>query len=96
MEQITNRKRAEHALRKTIEDLKETQAEIRYLRGLLPICASCKSIRDTAGYWTQIEQYIEAHSDASFTHGICPDCARKLYPDFRKMNDKQTYQGGRS
>ncbi len=56
-------------------------AEVRELRGLLPICASCKKIRDDAGYWNQIESYVQAHSSAHFTHGICPDCADKLYPD---------------
>jgi hypothetical protein len=56
--------------------------EVRILRGLLPICASCKKIRDDNGYWTQIEGYIKDHSEAEFTHGICPDCAKKLYPDF--------------
>jgi len=54
--------------------------EIRHLEGLLPICASCKKIRDTHGNWLQIEGYIRDHSDAEFTHSICPDCAKKLYP----------------
>jgi hypothetical protein len=56
--------------------------EVRILRGFLPICASCKKIRDDNGYWTQIEGYIKDHSEAEFTHSICPDCAKKLYPDF--------------
>lgn len=56
--------------------------EIRILRGFLPICASCKKIRDDRGYWTQIEGYIKAHSEAEFTHSICPDCAERLYPGF--------------
>ena len=58
--------------------------EVRILRGLLPICASCKKIRDDNGYWTQIEGYIKDHSEAEFTHSICPDCAKRLYPDFYK------------
>ncbi len=53
--------------------------EIRHLEGLLPICASCKKIRDSHGNWFQIEAYIRDHSDAEFSHGICPDCAKKLY-----------------
>jgi len=57
-------------------------AEVRELRGLLPICASCKKIRDDAGYWNQIESYVQARSSAQFSHGICPDCAGKLYPEF--------------
>jgi hypothetical protein len=51
---------------------------------LLPICASCKKIRDDKGYWSQVESYIQKHSDATFTHGICPDCIQKLYPDLAK------------
>jgi hypothetical protein len=56
--------------------------EVKILRGFLPICASCKKIRGDNGYWTQIEGYIKDHSEAEFTHSICPDCAKKLYPDF--------------
>jgi hypothetical protein len=55
--------------------------EVQELRGLLPICASCKKIRDDAGYWNQIESYVQAHSAATFTHGICPECVAKMYPD---------------
>jgi hypothetical protein len=64
--------------------LKEALAEVKTLSGLIPICSSCKKIRDDKGFWEQIESYISAHSDATFSHGICPDCARKLYPDYRK------------
>jgi hypothetical protein len=56
-------------------------SQIRTMRGLIPICASCKNIRDDKGYWKQVEVYIQEHSEADFTHSICPDCARKLYPD---------------
>lgn len=56
--------------------------EVRILRGLLPICASCKKIREDDGCWTQIEGYIRQHSEAKFTHSTCPDCAKRLYPDF--------------
>lgn len=52
-----------------------------YVSGLLPICASCKNIRDDKGYWNQIESYLQKHSDAEFSHGICPDCMEKLYGD---------------
>jgi len=64
-----------------IRELEDAIAKITALSGLLPICASCKKIRDDAGYWHQVEEYIHQHSDADFTHGLCPDCARKLYPD---------------
>ena len=63
--------------------LKEHESEIKRLRGMLPICSSCKKIRDDKGYWNQIEVYIRDHSDAEFTHGICPECIKKLYPNFR-------------
>lgn len=58
----------------------EAITEVKTLSGLLPICASCKKIRDDSGYWYQIEKYIQEHSEATFSHGICPDCAGKLYP----------------
>jgi len=72
---ITERVEAEAALAKAKE------AELRQLMGLLPICASCKSIRDEKGNWQKLESYIEAHSQAAFSHGVCPECARRLYPD---------------
>jgi hypothetical protein len=72
---VTERVESQEALRKAKEN------EIRSLRGLLPICARCKKIRDDAGYWHQIETYIEKHSQAEFTHGICQDCISVLYPD---------------
>jgi len=62
-------------------DLQAAAAEIRRLQGLIPICARCKSIRDDAGIWREIEAYMQDHSDATFTHGICPTCARELFPD---------------
>jgi hypothetical protein len=67
-----------------IQELQEALGEIKQLSGLLPICASCKKIRDDKGYWNQIESYISKHSEAKFTHGICPECAKKLYPEFYK------------
>jgi len=73
-------------LHETIEELKNSLNKVRLLSGLLPICASCKKIRDDKGYWTQIESYISEHSEAEFSHGICPDCVRKLYPEFRKKD----------
>lgn len=74
------------AIRDISEKLK-AETEINKLRGILPICASCKKIRDDQGYWNQIEAYIQEHSDAEFTHGICPNCAKKLYP--RHIENKQ-------
>ncbi|WP_243315572.1 ligand-binding sensor domain-containing protein [Geothrix paludis] len=65
-------------------DLSTALGQVKQLSGLLPICASCKKIRDDTGYWNQLEHYISAHSDADFTHGICPDCADALYPERRQ------------
>ena len=60
-----------------VSELEAALAKVKTLSGLLPICASCKKIRDDKGYWTQIESYIRVHSEADFSHGFCPDCARK-------------------
>jgi len=63
-------------------DQRETSlSEVRTLKGLIPICASCKKIRDDKGYGKQIESYIREHSEAEFTHGLCPECVKRLYPD---------------
>jgi len=81
---LIERKRAEDEREKLIVELQEALAEVRTLTGLLPICASCKKIRDDQGYWNQIEDYISRHSKATFSHGLCPECAKKLYPEFYK------------
>jgi hypothetical protein len=65
-----------------IKELQDAVADIKVLSGLVPICSSCKKIRDDKGYWTQLEGYIQAHSQAKFSHGVCPDCMKKLYPNF--------------
>ena len=57
---------------------------MKSLSGLLPICASCKKIRDDMGYWSQVESYIQKHSEATFSHGMCPDCLRKWYPELNE------------
>lgn len=64
-----------------IAELEKAMKKVKLLSGLLPICASCKKIRDDKGYWNQIEAYIRSHSEAEFSHSICPDCVEKLYPD---------------
>jgi hypothetical protein len=65
-----------------IIELYKALDKVKTLSGFLPICASCKKIRDDKGYWNQIEIYISEHSEAEFSHGICPECSKKLYPDF--------------
>jgi transcriptional regulator with GAF, ATPase, and Fis domain len=64
------------------EQLRKALAEVKILRGMLPICSICKNVRDDKGYWEKIESYIQQHSEARFSHSICPDCAKKHYPDF--------------
>ena len=76
---ITDRKQAEEALFTEKEKLEAALLEINTLKGILPICSHCKKIRDDKGYWNQIEGYIQKHSDAKFSHGMCPECSDKLY-----------------
>ncbi len=80
-EENTRRKAAEEEKEKRIKELQQALSEIKTLRGLLPICASCKRIRDDAGYWQEIEYYLYAHTTAELTHAICPDCLKRLYPE---------------
>jgi AmiR/NasT family two-component response regulator len=75
------------ALRRVNAELEAALAQVKTLRGLLPICAACKKIRDDRGYWHEVEAYVRAHTEAEFTHGICPDCMRKLYPDYVKRSE---------
>jgi PAS domain S-box-containing protein len=91
---LTPQKLAEEALRqKTIElekankKLQEALDNIRTLKGFIPICSHCKKVRDDKGYWNQIEAYLHHHSDAEFSHGICPECAKKHYPDLAIYDD---------
>ncbi len=79
--EMENRKLAEIEKDKLIVELTDALNTVKTLSGLLPICASCKKIRDDKGYWNQIEAYIQTHSEAEFSHSICPACAKKLYPD---------------
>ncbi|NCC52084.1 MAG: response regulator [Spartobacteria bacterium] len=74
-------KRARDTEKRLIKQLRLALSQVKALSGLLPICSHCKKIRDDKGYWTQVEQYISAHSETQFTHGLCPDCFRELYPD---------------
>ena len=81
---ITTRKLAEDAKEELIAGMQHALDEVNLLSGLIPICASCKNIRDDQGYWNKIESYITNHSKVEFSHSICPDCAKKLYPDLYK------------
>jgi len=85
-EELTARVNTHIRLKKTITELENALREIKTLKGLLPICASCKKIRDDKGYWNQIEEYITVHSEATFSHGVCPECIKKLYPELNIGN----------
>ena len=66
------------------QKLEKALSKIKQLKGIVPICTSCKKIRNDSGYWQQVEEYVKEHTEAEFSHGICPGCQKKLYPDFRE------------
>jgi len=84
---ITQRKHMELERETLVAQLQSALAKVKTLRGLVPICASCKNIRDDKGFWHQVEAYVHDHSDAVFSHSLCPDCASKLYPNLRNRKD---------
>ncbi|MBN1794872.1 MAG: PAS domain S-box protein [Candidatus Omnitrophica bacterium] len=81
---ITEHKKIEQEREELIAELKEALAKVKKLKGLLPICASCRKVRDDAGYWQKLETYICEHAEVDFSHGICPECIKKLYPKLAK------------
>lgn len=87
--EIEIRRRAESEKQELIEELATALDEIKTLEGILPICMHCKNIRDDKGYWNQIERYIHEHADVKFSHGICPDCLRKHYPEVALQGDNK-------
>jgi len=84
---ISKQKELEQDRDQLILDYRDALERVKTLKGLIPICSECKKIRNDGGFWSQIEAYISEHSDAEFSHGICPECAQKLYPEFYKGND---------
>ena len=84
---IAERKQAEEEREELISKLQEAIENIKTLKGLLPICSNCSNIRDDKGYWNQIEAYIRDHSDANFSHSICPLCAENLYGYVKKPSN---------
>ncbi len=87
---ITERKKAESERERLVRQLQEALANVKTLSGLLPICSHCKKIRDDNGYWNQIELFIRDRSNANFSHGVCPECAKKHYPSlFRGVEIKE-------
>lgn len=87
-QEIEYRKKIEKEKEELIYGLQQALSEVRVLRGFLPICAHCKKVRDDEGYWQQIENYIQQHSDAVFSHSICPDCFHSIYPEFSEQKDE--------
>jgi DNA-binding response OmpR family regulator len=71
------------ALNEKVEELELALKEVRTLKGIVPICASCKNVRDDQGYWNRVETYLNEHTEAEFSHAVCPDCMKRLYPQFR-------------
>ena len=82
-------KRQRDLLKQRNAELEAAMAHIKVLSGIIPICSSCKKIRDDAGYWQQVEEYISEHSDALFSHGICNDCMKQLYPEHCEKENKE-------
>jgi len=83
-EERTTRKTREQELLMRTQELERALREVKVLRGFIPICAQCKRVRTDTGDWQQLEAYIQAHSEAEFSHGICQVCMRKVYPDVGK------------
>lgn len=77
-------KKSERKIEKAIHDREKAVSETRILRGMIPICSSCKKIRENKDDWTQLEVYIRDHSEAEFSHGLCPECIKQLYPELQK------------
>ena len=70
-------------LNEKVEELKQALEQVRRLNGIVPICANCKNVRDDQGYWNRVEAYLNEHTEADFTHAVCPDCMKRLYPQFK-------------
>jgi PAS domain S-box-containing protein len=87
VEDITDRKRVEEEREKLINELQAALNEIKTLRGILPLCSFCKKVRDDKGYWEQVDVYIHKYSQADISHSVCPDCAKKHYPDLHINDD---------
>ncbi len=86
MRDCSERVALEQERNRLIDELKTALGEVKRLSGLLPICANCKRVRDDEGYWEDVDQYLSTHSEAMITHGICPECMQKLYPELMKRN----------
>ena len=90
---FTELKRAEEEREKLLIELQKALAKVNTLSGLVPICSKCKKIRDDKGYWSQVEDYIHAHSGTEFSHSLCPECTKILYPDFHNRQRNGHHHG---
>jgi hypothetical protein len=87
---ITMRRGLEEERERLIIELQESLDNVKTLKGLVPICSSCKKIRDDGGYWQQVEEYVAKHTEADFSHGLCDECAHTLYPEYFKDKKNKT------
>lgn len=90
--QVADRIKAEKENEKLIRELQEALESVEQLKGFLPICASCRKIRDDQGYWNQIDTYLRTHSELKFSHSLCPECTRKLYPNVEIAGNSREMQ----
>jgi PAS domain S-box-containing protein len=81
-QEILEREMAQKEKERLIKELQEASRKVKTLRGFLPICACCKKIRDDKGYWSQVETYLLEHAEVEFSHGLCPECQKLMYPDY--------------
>ncbi len=88
VQEITTRIEVEKQLEQKVIELEESLRQVKVLQGMLPICSYCKNIRDDSGYWNQLEGYFGEHADVDFSHGICPKCAKKHFPDIKLYPDE--------
>jgi YesN/AraC family two-component response regulator len=93
--QLTRSIRYSIERQKLLTELDKRLKEIKTLQGFLPMCAWCRNIRDDKGYWKDLETYIQEHTDASFSHGICPECAKKVYPEYLQKENQDIQKQGR-
>lgn len=91
--QAVEMRREKNEREQLVEELLQTLAQVETLRGIIAICSSCKKIRDDNGFWNEIESYIKSHSQAEFSHSMCPDCMNRLYPEYSETGDSAA--GGR-
>ena len=88
LDDVPERRRLESERDRLMQQLEDALANLKVLGGFIPICSSCKKIRNDSGYWQQLEVYMRDHSEAQFSHGVCPDCMKRLYPEFADEDQK--------